>query len=670
VIKKIALSISLFTVAGIVFIASDHPVLPSFERVRADFKPSDILVLDQGGRALQQVRGTDKYRSLPWVELQQVSKALVPAILKSEDKNFLAHGGVDYRALLASAWQSFKGHKRGASTLSMQTVKLISPDKKVWAGATGKLRQLHAAYALESEWSKEQILEAYLNLVPLKGELIGLSAASFALFDKPAQGLNLLEATVLAVLIRSPNAHEKMVLQRSCQQESEFCEQLSSVVAKSLKRSAIRLAAESAYHLSKRIMSGSFKESIQTTIDGDLQKYAQERLQAQVALLKNQNVHDGAIFVIENKTGEVKAYVGSSGPYSTAPFVDGITALRQAGSTLKPFLYATAFERKILTPKSWLEDSPIDIVFDRGVYKPQNHDRSFYGWVRAETALASSLNVPAVKVFKLLNDESFWGKMNEMQFRELKEPEHYGPALALGVADVSLEDLTLAYHALAEGGFYSRAHFTKNEKELMKTQVFTAEAANTVAQVLRQKELRSLGFGMDSALSAIDGASVKTGTSKDMRDNWCVGFNSKYTVGVWIGNFSGEPMWNVMGVTGAAPLWVEVMQWLQKKDPEVITNQLAEVTEGDESPTRYPQAKILYPQNGMVLAIDPDIPVKNQKVPFMAEIPPGQKVEWRLNKNKISGNANNYLWQPKKGKHHLELLQNGIAKESIEIYVK
>ncbi|MNL40940.1 penicillin-binding protein 1C [compost metagenome] len=155
-----------------------------------------------------------------------------------------------------------------------------------------------------------------------------------------------------------------------------------------------------------------------------------------------------------------------------------------------------------------------------------------------------------------------------------------------------------------------------------------------------------------------------------MRDNWCVGFNSRFTVGIWVGNFSGEPMWNVMGVTGAAPLWVEVMQWLQKKYPEEITAQKLAQESQDAKPTRYPRAKILYPQNGMVLALDPDIPVKHQKVPFMADVPAGQKVEWRLNRKKISSSSGNYLWAPTKGKHHIELFQNGIAKETIEILVK
>ena len=648
------------------------PAMPSFEKAKENYSSSDLLLLDRQGKALHQVRMNKDFRSLEWVPLGEISPALVSALLKSEDQRFYSHGGVDYKSLASALYQAlFKAHFRGASTLSMQTAKLLYPNKEVWKGIAGKVRQFRAAYNLESHWTKNQIMETYLNQVPFRGETVGVSAASKALFKKDPRGLDTDESALLAVMIRSPNAHEKLIIRRACLQEPERCANVTALALQTLKQNkSIDLEVKEAYHLARRLKDLPRQGHVQTTINLDLQKFAMERAQSQVLSLKSQNVHDAAIFVVENATGEVWAYVGGSGKFSSAPYVDGVTSLRQAGSTLKPFLYATAFENKILTPESWIEDSAVDIVFDRGVYKPQNHDKTFYGWVRAETALASSLNVPAVKVYKLLGDDSFWQKLNKMGFRNLEDADHYGPALALGVADVTLESLTLGYRTLAQHGFYSAPTFLKNQKNPKPVAVFSEESAREVSEILSQKEFRSLGFGLESTLSSVSGAAVKTGTSKDMRDNWCVGYNDRFTVGVWIGNFNGEPMWNVMGVTGAAPLWAEVMQWLQRHYPGPQVKDLKLAKKDSEPPLVYGRAKILYPQDGMVLALDPEIPSQNQKVPFLAESLKGYSTQWRVNNKAIVAEGESYLWTPSRGRHHIELLQNGVAKQKIEIFVK
>ncbi|MEK2643940.1 penicillin-binding protein 1C [Bdellovibrio sp. BCCA] len=648
-----------------------NPAIESFENVKSSYRSSELFLLDRDGKPLHQWRQNTRERTFMWSALKDISPAMISAVLKSEDQNFYEHSGADSKALIASLYQRlFKNSSRGGSTITMQVLKLTTTDKKVYQGVTGKLRQIVAAYKLESQWTKEQILEAYLNLVPFRGEYRGLSSISWTLFDKRPQGLTLKEATLLSVLIRSPNAKPPEWAQRACWQEPSLCAEFQASIAELVQKSAAPLSQQYALHLAQKLSSTGAHGEVITSLQKDLQVYAQEIIASQLRSLESQNVHNAAVLVIENKTGQVWAYISSEGSDKKSSYVDGIQALRQAGSTLKPFLYATAFEKNLLHAESWIEDSAVDIVFDRGVYKPQNHDRQFYGWVKVKTALASSLNVPAVKVFKLLNDDSFWSKLKDMNFRELKEPDHYGPALALGVADVTLEDLTQAYRTLAQKGVYSPLRFDLKTDSTNEKRIFTEESAKEVAQIISQSENRALGFGLDSALS-LQGASVKTGTSKDMRDNWCVGFNSRFTVGVWVGNFSGEPMWNVMGISGAAPIWKKVMEWLYEKYPDTEVS-LAPVAQNktNKAPQVYPNARIVYPQDGMVLALDPAIPSVNQKMPLLVEGPKAHTLHWKIDgKSKVSAHQA-YLWTPSLGKHTFELYQDNELKGSVQVLVK
>lgn len=664
-----ALSTALLTLGSGIYFYNSLPVLRSYDQVKAQYQSSDLYILSHEGKLLHQWRKNKDNRSFQWTALADVSPVLTSEILKSEDRFFHEHSGVSFSSLMASVYQRlFKGSSRGGSTITMQLLKLITPERVKYSGMTGKLRQIIAAYQLERFWSKKEILEAYLNLIPLRGEYRGVAASSWSLFDKSPTGLTLKEAVALAVLVRAPNASVKDWKNRACWQEPSLCSEFPGFIAelskKTLEPSQQNLALHLAQRLSPRFTSGEVK----STVHLDVQTYTQEVVKSQILNLQEQNVNDAAVLVIENATGNVWAYVGGSG-ISDKRYVDGVRAYRQAGSTLKPFLYATAFENNILTPHSWIEDSAVDIVFERGIYKPQNHDKQFYGWVQVKTALASSLNVPAVKVFKLLNDESFWTHLQSLGFKNLKEPEHYGPALALGVADVTLEDLTQAYRTLANNGIYTDLRFTSNDPEPEARQVFKTKTAQEVSFILAQNENRALGFGLDSALST-QGASVKTGTSKDMRDNWCIGFNSRFTVGVWVGNFSGEPMWNVMGVTGAAPIWKKVIAFLETNYPSPkISEGSALASTTVIAPEKYPQARIVYPQDGMIMALDPAIPIAHQKMPLLAEGPHPERLQWRINGKKVAG-SKSVLWTPEAGRHTFELYQNQKLAQKVQVLVK
>src|SRR5207249_8576927 len=215
-----------------------------------------------------------------------------------------------------------------------------------------------------------------------------------------------------------------------------------------------------------------------------------------------------------------------------------------------------------------VEEGRVEILVSGGLYRPQNYDEGFLGLVSVRTALASSLNVPAVRTLGLVGDEVFAQRLRRLGFEGLPEGgDFYGPALALGSADVSMWELVNAYRTLANSGRLSRLRLTPGETTGEQRRVYSEAAAFLVSHMLADRESRSATFGLENALATPFWTSVKTGTSKDMRENWCVGYSRDYTVGVWVGNFSGEPMWNVSGITGAAPVWLEIMNWLHRDKP-------------------------------------------------------------------------------------------------------
>jgi penicillin-binding protein 1C len=360
--------------------------------------------------------------------------------------------------------------------------------------------------------------------------------------------------------------------------------------------------------------------------------------------------------------------------------LDGVQARRQAGSTLKPFLYGLAFDRRILTPASLLDDSPLDIAVISGIYQPRNYDSQFKGFVTSRIALASSLNVPAVKTLSLVGIEPFLNRLRQLGIKGLHESgDFYGPSLALGSADVSLWELTNAYRCLANEGQWSGPRLTPGDDgSAREKRIFSREATFLISDILSDREARSATFGLENPLSTRFWTAVKTGTSKDMRDNWCIGYSRRYTVGVWTGNFSGEPMWNVSGVTGAAPIWMEMMDFLHrdvssvKKEPlSGLVRKKIEFSQGvaatreewfirgtephsQNQRTGQFNPRILYPPSGTVMAIDPDIPPELQKVFFVSQVHEDD-FQWVLNGSALEKTGRTIPWTPKAGKYSLAI---------------
>ncbi len=679
----------------LLFIVSPIHALPSFQDVKDSYKKSDAVLLDRHGKVIHELRIDPKVRRLEWSSLKDISPAVINAVIYSEDKRFYKHSGVDFLAIGSAAFKNiFAESQRGASTITMQLVAMLNKKlkpKNSKRTLSVKLEQIMAAKEIERSWSKQEILEAYLNLIFFRGEIQGVSAASRGLFDKEPNGLNTSESAILASLIRSPNAHADDVAKRACALNAAInaqinCEDIKAAVQRALSTAySIKQQITFAPHVAHQLLKKESNKII-STLDGRIQRYATEVLQHQLELMKNQNVHDGAVIVVENKTGDILAYVANSGLYSSAIYVDGIKARRQAGSTLKPFLYAIAFEKKILTPASVLNDRPLDVSTALGIYKPQNYENDYKGMVSARTALASSLNIPAVKTLSLIGVESFIQRLRQMGFSQLESDEYYGLSLALGSADVSLWEMTNAFRMLANNGIWSDLRLRYENHKGRRRRIFSEEAAFLASSILSDRAARGATFGLENPLSTRFWTAVKTGTSKDMRDNWCIGYSDRYTAGVWVGNFSGEPMWNVSGISGAAPVWLEIMNYLHSNSASIppkppagilekrikfqneIETERAELfikgtepisliaSEGLVHLNKTPvKSRITYPLDSTIIALDPDIPEEQQLLFFEAEAD-DVEFDWVLNNKKIESSKTMTTWKPKKGRYFLSLI--------------
>jgi penicillin-binding protein 1C len=678
--------------------------LPSFEEVRAGHVKSDSLLLDRHGAVLHELRTDKQGRRLDWTKLDDISPSLKEAVICSEDKRFYDHAGVDYRAFGSAALGYLSGAGlRGASTITMQLASFLDKKiafKKKQRSLSQKASQIGLARDIEKQWSKNEILEAYLNLVTFRGEFTGIAASSRGLFGKDPHGLDQPESLILACLIRAPNAQTNALEARMrhlnqrlnwpiADHETQKILQNFYLAGHFIKPRAAQ-APQIARQLLQKQPPGAH---LLCTLDAGLQNLATQVLAEQVNAYIGQNIQQGALVILENKSGDVLAYVSYSSNPLSGTYVDGVRAIRQTGSTLKPFLYATALDRRILTAASLLDDSPLDVVIPGGIYQPENYDETFRGPVSVRIALASSLNVPAVRTLSLVGTESFLHVLRQLGISRLTESgDFYGLSLALGSADMSLWELTNAYRALANQGVWSEAHILPAGKQpaTPRKKVFSPATAFVVSDILADREARSETFGLENPLATRFWSAVKTGTSKDMRDNWCLGFSRRYTIGVWVGNFSGEPMWNVSGTTGAAPVWRALMNHLherdtapypqapkgviQTKDPEsqntpewfIVGTEPNHVQE-----TLIPaNHRIIYPPSGTIIALDPDIPDHLQRIGFIAKTD-GKPVRWIVNEILMDDEGPTLLWTPKPGKHLLAITnqQNNIV-DSVQFEVR
>lgn len=620
------------------------PALPSYAQARTGWKASEAWLYDRNGRLIDSARVNFAVRRLAWTELNQVSPVAVETLVRAEDRRFRAHGGIDWLAFAGSLRDRFEGKRaRGASTISMQVAAYLSPDLAApgQRGIIDKLRQMRAGAALDAAWSKEQILEAYLNLAGFRGEAQGVAAAALGLLGKTPAALSRDDALLLAALLPEPSADAARIARRACAiGGGGDCSRFAGLAASMLGPArSLALDPGLAPHLSDKLLREAGMR-VTTTLDQRVQALAITALRRQLQGLGGSRARDGAVVVADVVSGEVLAYVGGIGGASTAAAVDGASAYRQAGSTLKPFLYAQAIERGYLTSASILDDSPVQLDTASGLYVPQNYDRAFKGPVSTRLALAGSLNVPAVRTLLLTGVEPFRDRLWDSGYRGLTEDgQYYGFSLALGSAEVTLLEQVAAYRSLANGGRWSPLRITRDDPVGTPRVTTTPQAAWIVADMLADANARVVTFGPDSSLRLPFWAAVKTGTSKALRDNWCIGFSDRYVVGVWVGNLEGDPMRAVSGTSGAAPVWRDVMMALHADRPgaapamprgvearQVRFSGAAEqprreyflagtgMAEVAVAPLVAQRPRITSPVSGSVYALDPDIPRDRQRL--------------------------------------------------------
>ncbi len=535
---------------------------------------ASLTLEDRNGLVLRSTRtGTGALQR--WLALGEIDPDLLEAFIAGEDHRFYEHHGVDLRAVGRALRDNFRappgGVRSGASTITMQLARLVRPG--IGRSVLGKIVQAFWALRLEAHLSKQQILEQYLNRVPLGQGTVGVDAAAALYFNASAARVSLGQAAVLAGLASSPSNDNPFVApDRARARRAVVLGRIGRhgfATPDALERAAHEplIAPRGtppflAPHFTSRVLqwldTAAVSGTVQTSLDLPLQTALEAEVRHTVGSLSDRGVREAALVVLDNRSGEVRAWVGSPDFWAdTAGQVDMVVSPRQPGSALKPFLYGLAFDRGY-TAASVLPDIPQAYATSTGPYQPRNYDRRFHGPVRAREALASSYNVPAVALANRIGASSLLRVLRGAGFASLTHSaEFYGLGLALGNGDVTLLELANGYRGIAAGGVWSSVQWRRSNAYGLSAEdrrFMSVGSAALVLDILADPVARIPGFGIETPFDFPFRAAVKTGTSHHFTDNWAVGVTGGFTVAVWVGNFDGQPMRGVSGVTGAGPL--------------------------------------------------------------------------------------------------------------------
>jgi len=712
----------------LLFICSLYLPIP-----KQKLNPAPLLslrILDREGNLLREVL-SDEGGRCRWVGFEEVSADLIKATIAAEDRRFFRHRGISIPAIARATLQNLKsGHiVSGASTISQQLIRNIYFFRR---NIFSKILEAWLALRLENTLSKKDILVQYLNRINYGNQAYGIEAAAQLYFDKPAEKLSLAESAFLAGIPRTPSVlNPYSAFHLTVQRQRLILHQMFSmgfVDSPKLNRSLdeqLQLIPNSrkfrAPHFCDFILSQYSSAErqqlsvIRSTCDYSLQSKVEILVKNHVNALKERGTTNASAVVIDNSSGEILSMVGSKDFFASQidGQVNGALSLRQPGSALKPFTYGLALERG-MTAAEIIDDSPVQYSTPEGTYRPRNYDKRFHGPVRLRTALACSYNVPAVRILESLGPEALYYQLKDMGFNSLNQgPGYYGIGLTLGNGEVTLLELVQAYSSLARTGkwlestailkVYDSENTPQITQSLRKTRkVFSPQVAYILTHILSDQDARIPSFGYNSSLSLPFSCAVKTGTSKDFRDNWTIGYTPNYTVGVWVGNFDGRPMFNVSGVTGCGPLFRDIMLTLENKNtnrdfekieglietdicpisgnladencPGTIKEIFIPGTEPGEKCSIHHQNKVLhpsesqsaledfstknliitFPRNGDTFKIDPILRHGYQKIRFTASVPVGfhiDKLEWWINGRKKSetGTESLYSWKLQPG---------------------
>lgn len=578
--------------------------IPLPTQLAANNQPVSTKIFDRNGKLIYEIY-TDKRRTP--INLSEMPKYLKEATISIEDKNFYSNQGFDYIGIARAIFNTiFKHQLQGGSTITQQLVKnaLLTNERTI----KRKAREVILTMVVEGIYTKDQILEMYLNTIPYGGTAYGIESASETYFNKPAKDLNLAESALLAGLPQAPStyspfgAHPELAKGRQEEVlrqmiENKYIDQSQADNAKKETLKYSDISPPQAPHFAlwikeqlaekygdKMVEQGGLR--VYTTLDLDIQNLAQQAVATEVGKLKKLNVGNGAVIVTHPSTGEILAMVGSKDYFATDEDgkVNVILAQRQPGSSIKPLNYALALRDKKITPATALADVPTCFqVGGQPVYCPVNYDNTFHGLVETRFALGNSYNIPAVKTLALNGIDNFVGFANQMGISTFIDPKNYGLSLTLGGGEVKPYDMAEAYGVFANQGIKQPLiaitkvtnwkGSTLEEKDLKKValsgqRVLDSGVAFLISHMLLDNNARSAAFGPSSFLNVTNHpeVSVKTGTTNDRRDNWTIGYTANAVVVTWVGNNNDTPMSGaVSGVSGASPIWNKVMKTVLDK---------------------------------------------------------------------------------------------------------
>ena len=572
-------SIFVFAVAGWVLLGlRPKPLLVN----QAGFSQA---VYDSDGHLLRLTLSSDeKYRL--WVPLPEIPPTMIDATLLQEDAWFRWHPGVNPVSILRAFRTTYLGGSRrvGGSTITMQLARQrFGIDSRT---LRGKIQQIFRAAELERFYSKDEILEAYLNVAPYGGNVEGVGAASLVYFHEIPKQLSLAQALTLAVIPQSPSRRNP--LRRSGHQPLDEARLRIGALWARTHNSRLPTTDENfvvhtfsrrelpyrAPHLVDRVLAVSGSGRINSTLDPAVQNLLELQLRTFIERSHHLGIQNGSVILLDYRTMQVKGYVGSANYFENQidGQVNGLLGRRSPGSALKPFIYALAIDQGLIHPRTMLKDTKLRIA----AYNPENYDHDFMGPIDATDALVRSRNVPAIELANMLRPPGLYGFLKKAGVRNLRDESFYGLALALGGAEVSLEELAGLYAMLANGGELRPLVFTSSPAPATTNRVrlLSPEASYSVLEMLRENPRPSADF-TSSQVPDRSAIPWKTGTSFGLRDAWAVGIVGPYVLGVWIGNFDGTPNANFIGREAAGPLFFQIVDALRARGPlrEAIVHQ-------------------------------------------------------------------------------------------------
>ena len=524
-----------------------------------------VTVADDRGEVVNAfLTSTDKWRMK--TELSEISPLLRKTIIAKEDKYFYRHPGVNVLAIGRAAFRNLLQGKRtsGASTITMQVARAMEPRKRNFIS---KIIEVFRAFQLEWKYSKDEILQLYLNLVPYGGNIEGVKAASLLYFKKNPDHLSLAEITALSIIPNRPSSlvigkNNDLITAARNRWLKKFSEEGVFTSAEIEDALAEPLTATRTTvphfipHLSRKLQNQTSTVNIKTNIILNTQLKIEKLTADYVHALQLNNIRNAAVMVIDNRTQKVIAYLGSASYADTSDGgqVNGAAAIRQPGSTLKPLLYGMAIDKGLLSPKTVIYDVPVNF----SGYAPENYDRKFNGDVTMEYALDHSLNIPAVKTLQLVGSREMVNELVRCDFRQVEKDQHkLGLSLVLGGCGATLEQLTGLFAAFAHEGMYSAPRFLAGDSSARKMELLSPASSFMITEILSKVNRPDFPLNW-TATEHMPKIAWKTGTSYGRKDAWSIGYNKNFTVGVWVGNFSGVGVAELSGANTATPLLFKI----------------------------------------------------------------------------------------------------------------